>query len=182
MTLVWQYGSNMDKNRINSPLRLDGKAKCIGLAAKRGWILAFPRRNTEGIGTSSIIQGDPEDIVIGVIYDVPADAVKRLDQVEGVNSGAYRKVENFRLEEMRGSTPVGETQPVIALTYLAVEQPGHHPTSAEYANHILRGILSHGMPRDYLHSVRRTILRNNPSLERDLLDTDDNSTRIQPEI
>jgi hypothetical protein len=165
----------MDENRINSPLRLDGIAKCIGLAAKRGWILAFPRRNIEGVGTSSIVQGDPEDVVIGVIYDVPAVAVERLAQVEGVNSGSYRKVQNFRLEEMRGSALAAATQPVIALTYLAVEQPGHHPTSAEYANHILRGILSHGMPRDYFHSARRIILRNNPSLERDLLDADDES-------
>ena len=34
MAIVWQYGSNMDEERINSPNRLNGKAKFVGIESK----------------------------------------------------------------------------------------------------------------------------------------------------
>ena len=48
MVLVWQYGSNMDEERINDPERLKGAAKFVGLAVKRRYKSAFTDTHLDG--------------------------------------------------------------------------------------------------------------------------------------
>ena len=90
MTLVWQYGSNMDEERIND--RLKGTAKFVGLAVKRRHKLAFTHTNLDGVGTADIVEAGICDYVIGCFYEIPDEMLKQLDKAEGVNSGAYNKV------------------------------------------------------------------------------------------
>lgn len=83
MVLIWQYGSNMDEERINSPDRLDGKAKFVGIAIKKGYRLSFTHTNRKGVGTADIAEADPSDYVIGCLYETTNEMLKKLDKIEG---------------------------------------------------------------------------------------------------
>ncbi|MCK4443146.1 MAG: gamma-glutamylcyclotransferase, partial [Thermoplasmata archaeon] len=169
MTLVWQYGSNMDQARLNSPQRLRGNAKYVGLAIKRGYILGFPRSNRKKIGTAGIVEGRKDNLVIGALYDVPDDCIECFDAIEGTASGSYERFNDFEVEAFSDNLKANRPGTVKAVTYLANAKPGEHPTSANYANHILRGILDYDMPRDYFEKTKETILKNNPHLRHELI-------------
>lgn len=166
MILVWQYGSNMDEERINSPTRLGGKAKFVQIAIKRGYKLSFTHTNKEGFGTADI-EVDPTSYVIGCLYEIPDNKLEKLDRVEGVKSGAYKRDKitisrlNHKLEE--------SCEPISAITYVVVSKEENPKTNAEYANYILRGINTHKMGRPYFEKVRKTIIENNPRVEKELL-------------
>lgn len=168
MVLVWQYGSNMDEERINSPNRLKGKAKFVGLAIKKGYRLSFTHTNSEGVGTADILEADPNDYVIGCLYEMAEDMLKKLDKVEGVNSGSYERVEmtvaRFNEKQLADFSDL-----VSATTHIVVNKEKKTKTNVEYANHILRGIIIHKMGKPYFDKIKETIIESNPSIQRDLL-------------
>jgi gamma-glutamylcyclotransferase (GGCT)/AIG2-like uncharacterized protein YtfP len=162
MVVIWQYGSNMDENRLNSGDRLGGVAKFIGLAIKMGHKLAFTHTNKCGVGTADIAVSVPEDFVIGCLYDIPDDKISKLDKIEGVNSGAY---ERQAITVIKVDENLKKTSEVIAQTYVVVKPK----TDGDYANHILKGIIQHRMGENYFNKVRETILENNPNIQSELI-------------
>lgn len=166
--LIWQYGSNMDEDRLNSPGRLDGSAKFVGLALKRGYRVAFTHTNNEGVGTSDIIESDPTDFVIGVLYKIPEGKLPKLRSIEGVNSGAHKEVANFKLTKL--DHQLNETNQVVqVITYIVVRKERNPPTNSEYANHILKGIRDRKMGTEYFDKIKTIILENNPKIKNELI-------------
>jgi gamma-glutamylcyclotransferase (GGCT)/AIG2-like uncharacterized protein YtfP len=167
MVLVWQYGSNMDEDRINDKKRLYGKAKFVQLAINRGHRLSFTHTNIHGVGTADIMV-DPADYVIGCLYEIPDNMLKVLDRIEGVNSGAYKRDEQTIIgldDELKESS-----KPFRVITYVVVNKEKNPKTDADYANHILRGIIIHRMGKPYYEKVRKIIIENSPSIQEGLLD------------
>jgi gamma-glutamylcyclotransferase (GGCT)/AIG2-like uncharacterized protein YtfP len=168
MTIVWQYGSNMDEKRLNGSDRLNGAAKFIGLAIARGFNLAFTHTNKDGIGVSDIVKADPADYVIGCLYEVPDSEMSRMDEIEGVNSHDYEKTE---LPVMRLNKRLAETSEKLRVTtYVVVKKEKESPkTDANYANHILQGIRDHKIGAAYFDKVKAIILKNNPDIQEKLI-------------
>lgn len=164
--LVWQYGSNMDEERINSQDRLKGLAKSAGIAILKEHRLSFTHTNLVRVGTADIV-ADKSDYVIGSLYEIPYRMLKKLDKIEGVNSGAYRRERisvaklNEKLEEF--------SEPVRPITYVVVNKEKNPKTNADYANHILRGIITHKIGKSYFDKIKNLIILNNPNIQKDLL-------------
>ncbi len=167
MTLVWQYGSNMDEERINDPDRLKGTAKFVGLAVKRRHKLAFTHTNLDGVGTADIVEAGICDYVIGCLYEIPDEMLKQLDKVEGVNSGAYKRV-NVDVKRINEKFSM-VSESLIPISYVVVNKEKRAKTDAEYSNHILRGIITHRMGRSYFERIKKIIIKNNPSIQKELL-------------
>jgi gamma-glutamylcyclotransferase (GGCT)/AIG2-like uncharacterized protein YtfP len=168
MVIVWQYGSNMDEDRLNSGARLNGAARFIGLAIKSGYRLAFTHVNKCGVGTADVIESSSEDFVIGCLYDIPENMMHKLDEIEGVNSGSYNRLCDFdvvKLDENLKQT----SKKVIAQTYVVVQKDKNPKTDGDYANHILKGIREHRMGESYFNKVKQIILESNPTIERELI-------------
>lgn len=168
MVIVWQYGSNMDEDLLNSRARLSGAARFIGLAIKSGYRLAFTHTNKCGVGTADVVESSSEDFVIGCLYDVPENVMPKLDRIEGVKSGAYRRQCDFvvvKLDENLKQT----SERIIAQAYVVVQKEGNPRTDGDYANHISKGIKEHRMGESYFNKVRTIILENNPNIERELV-------------
>src|SRR6266446_3914415 len=79
--MLFQYGSNMDPNRLNCADRLDGAAEVIGVARLKSW------------GVTDIVPSRREH-VDGVLYRVPYRKViaprgqqSEMDKVEGAGLG-----------------------------------------------------------------------------------------------
>lgn len=167
MVVVWQYGSNMDEDRLNSGDRLGGAAKFVGLAIKRGYRLAFTHTNNCGVGTSDVVKSSPEYFVIGCLYEIPEDKMPELDKIEGVNSGAYEICEFVvvKLDENLRET----SEQAVVQTYIVVKKEKNPKTDGDYANHILKGIREHQIGESYFNKIKEIILKNNPKIERELI-------------
>jgi len=168
MATVWQYGSNMDEDRLNSGARLGGAAKFVGLAIKRGYRLAFTHTNKCGVGTADIVESSPEDFVIGCLYEIPESIMHKLDRIEGVNSGAYKRQCDFIVVKL-GKNLEHTSERVVAQIYVVVQKEENPKTDGDYANHILKGIKERRMGEGYFNKVREIVLENNPSIEREIV-------------
>src|ERR1700686_518737 len=87
---VFQYGSNMNPARLNSPERLNNKAKKPRVARLDGRGIRFDiYSECNGCGVTDIRESASE-YVLGVLYDVPVRLVvpvaggrSRMDEIEG---------------------------------------------------------------------------------------------------
>src|SRR6266481_6133332 len=73
--ILFQFGSNMDPDRLNSDDRLGGAAQVIGVARLKGWGVRFDLYGelAQG-GVTDIVQSAKEHIE-GVLYKVPYELV-----------------------------------------------------------------------------------------------------------
>jgi gamma-glutamylcyclotransferase (GGCT)/AIG2-like uncharacterized protein YtfP len=157
----------MDEERINSQNRLKGKARFVGLAVKKGYRLSFTHTNKEGVGTADIVEADTSNYVIGCLYEIPEGMLQQLDKIEGVKSGAYKRFKTVVTKLDEKLTELAE-QP-NPITYVVVSKEEKPKTNAEYANHILQGIITQRMGKSYFEKIKKVIIENNPSIQKDLL-------------
>jgi hypothetical protein len=167
---LFQYGSNMDPERLNHDDRLGGRASVIGVARLDDWGIRFDLFSTKnGCGVTDIVQA-PGEHTLGVIYSVPtalvcAPAGKRskMDRIEGATTdgrGNYtrRVIEvSHHGRKLRAVTYVG-TEPGRR-RFLAVSD-GQRRVSTEYFSHLLSGAERYDFPEDYRVYLRAQADRN----------------------
>lgn len=164
--LVFQYGSNMSSERINSADRLKGDARDLGLVktAERFELNFDVWSKGNNCGASDIREGGNREIW-GVLYEVPeylldrktAKARKRksLDAIEGK---LYAR-RNIAVQRPDGTVVEGQV-----ITYTVVNPMDTQPTSLAYATHILTGLREHDAPDEYVLYVKQRSLNSNPAL------------------
>lgn len=83
------YGSNMLEERLQSPCRAPG-AVFLNTGSIQGYRLRFHKKSKDGSGKCNIVKtGSAEDVVYGVVFDVPENQLKALDKAEGVGYGYH---------------------------------------------------------------------------------------------
>ena len=161
---VFQYGSNCDSERLNSADRLNGLAKSLGKACTvEDFELEFDVYSTTNQCAASDMIRCPGsgNKVWGVLYDVPEDHVvaartdgsKTLAQIEGP---LYRP-ERIMVEWQRTQVEV--------ITFLVRNPVQTLTTSPDYVAHIIHGLRAHNVDQDYIESVRRKAITNDPQRE-----------------
>jgi gamma-glutamylcyclotransferase (GGCT)/AIG2-like uncharacterized protein YtfP len=136
------YGSNLDPGRMraycpHSPM--------IGTGWLEGWRLTFAGEEEIGWeGAVTTIVESPGDRVFVALYDVHPYDTGQLDEVEGVNSGMYRKL-TVRVATLDGD----ET----AWAYVFTGYEGGMP-SAWYLAEIANAAEKAGAPADYVEKLR----------------------------
>lgn len=169
MALVFQYGSNLDTDRLNGPDRLRGDAKKVGIAVtQEDFEFKFDIWSTAGGGRAAadIVPGTGRKIW-GVVYEIPDFLIRRdtarargrksLDAIEGEGRNYERTTIDLNWSD---------GQPVLdpVITYLGKDRRTGIKTSQDYVNHILKGARDHDLPEDYIAYVKRRISDNNPAL------------------
>lgn len=166
MALVFQYGSNVSIERINSANRLRGDAQFVALVhTVHDHELEFSvwSKNNH-CAAANIVQGYGRKIW-GVLYDIPdflihrttAGCRKSLDEIEGECQNYKRKKILIRYANER---PVEED----VLTYVVKDRKIGIPTSFEYAKYIISGLRNLNVSEDYIEYVKRKVLEDNPNL------------------
>ncbi len=156
---IFQYGSNVDINRLNAPERLGGAATRVGRATTVDrFDLQFNVYSCgQKCGVANLIPGGR--IIYGALYDIPDDRVyrdkkinglKTLDEIEGEGSSYHRKL----------VTVCCDGEEYEATTYLASSDDAEKKTTREYANHITSGLRVIGAPQEYIDYVERCIERS----------------------
>jgi gamma-glutamylcyclotransferase len=166
MAIVFQYGSNCSEREMNSYDRLRGDARFVDIAETvEDYQLVFDVFSTKRGCAAADIRRTPGERVWGVLYDIPHHLMTRqaarhferrsFDAIEGEGT-------NYRREQIQVRKPGGEI--VTALTYVVINPQPNLRTSAEYVGHIVAGLRDHGVPEEYIATVKRIATENNPDL------------------
>jgi gamma-glutamylcyclotransferase len=152
--VYFAYGSNMLTARLVS--RCPG-AKEIGTAQLAGYLLRFDKGSKDGSGKGTLHStSNSQDIIYGVLFDVPQSQQCDLDQAE---KGYDRKL--VRVEVLN-------SEPVDAETYIA-QEANLAPNAIPYDWYmalLITGALSHDLPQTYVDSLRAAKARPDPDLNR----------------
>ncbi len=164
MVLVFQFGSNLSQERLNSAQRLNGTACLVDTAwTVDDYELEFTVWSKSNGCAAANLAGGKGRKIWGVLYEIPEERVFRekkqpgnrcLDQVEGEGS-------NYKRQTIKVRRSSGEV--VEAYTYLALNPRTDIKTYAEYVSHIIKGMKEHGAPPEYIEYVRERINENNPA-------------------
>jgi hypothetical protein len=136
------YASNMDSTRMaercpHSPSRGGGWLE--------GWRLTFGAEDHGWEGALATVVEDPTSRVFVMLYDVPRQDERSLDQWEGVDIGLYRKL------RVRVLTLDGD---VLAWLYVLDGYEGGLP-SARYIGLMADAAEAAGAPDDYVLDLRK---------------------------
>lgn len=143
LVYYFAYGSNMLESRLRARVRY---AKLVTIGQLKGYKLTF-NFLAAGSGKCNIIHtGNPEDVVWGGIFSLPALRAHLLDQYEGVSYGIYER----RFVDVIVD---GDDQVPNVFTYVGVDGQRWQRKSALpfnwYKHHVVLGAFRLGLPEDY---------------------------------
>ncbi len=150
------YGSNMSLSRLRD--RATG-AERLGLFVLAGHQLRFHKISEDGSGKCDAFKTqDPNDSVIGALFEISNSEKKDLDIVEGLGCGYEEKTVYVHNDD-------GVT--VEAIIYYATKiDPGLKPYSW-YLNHVLIGAREIKVPEQYLLNIEGVDSAEDPDKNRD---------------
>lgn len=136
IVLYFAYGSNMSRSQmaIRCP-----RSQPRGVALLRGWRFLINRR-----GFATIVP-DSASFVYGILWDVPADDLRSLDEKEGVKFGTYRRDE-VDLDV------AGER--LAAQTYIARDDVSGEPMPG-YLERVIEGAREFRLPGAYITELEQ---------------------------
>jgi gamma-glutamylcyclotransferase (GGCT)/AIG2-like uncharacterized protein YtfP len=147
--IYFAYGSNLDRQQMAQRCP---NAKVIGPAQLTDHRICFPRKSpVRGCAVASI-EPHAGMTVWGLMYEMTADDLKRLDAREGYDpvnlkaANRYDRVE-IVIEQMRG-------EPVKAVTYVALPEDEPGLPSFDYMKQIIDGAVANSFPDDYVASLK----------------------------
>jgi hypothetical protein len=167
MALVFQFGSNVRYDRLNSPQRLNGDARLVDVVRTReAFELDFTVWSEgNGCAAADMVPGRGRSLW-GVLYEVPDFLVAT------ETAGGRRSFDEIECEYVRSSITVvsgdGHGVETEALTYMVPEKRFDLRTGLDYVTHILTGLREREVPGEYIDYVRDRILTNNPALDGEL--------------
>jgi hypothetical protein len=163
--MLFQYGSNMNPNRLNSANRLDGAAEVVGAARLRGWGVRFDLYGEFAKGGVTDIVRCAKEQVEGILYRVPYRLVvsrrgqrSRMDEIEGAKLGQNSNYKQRKVSVLK------DGKEVEARTYVGTA-PGRRrflrrPSrerriSQAYFNNLLIGARYFEFPKSYIAYLRK---------------------------
>jgi len=162
MTTVWYfaYGSNMQSATLRGRRGIRFLRAVPARAA--GWRLVFDKPPLVPIGEAfANIVPDAAAHVLGVAYEVSEEDLQRIELTEGVLLGSYDRI----------AVPVEPlSQPAAPLTAFSLTSDHRDPSvqpSTRYMELVISGATEHGLPAEYIDSLRA--VRANPPTSEALL-------------
>ncbi len=139
--LYFSYGSNMSAKRLLQRIR----AMKIGVAELREHRLCFHKASeSDGSAKCDILYtGDPDDFILGVVYEIEESQKPILDGIEGLGFGYSIKTVTVAMGN----------KSVDAFTYYAISINPSLKPFAWYKQHVLVGALENSLPSDYIQRI-----------------------------
>jgi len=146
--LYFAYGSNMWREQM---CQRCPEHELIGAAVLKDHALCFPRFSTiRQCGVAGIVEM-PGAEVWGVLYRLNARDLATLDKREGYDALRPPHLNRYDRQSIR---VLRNGDALDCLTYIARPEPGQHIPSVEYMSAIITGAEEHGLPAEYVASLR----------------------------
>ena len=150
MSTIWYfaYGSNMQSATLRGRRGIAFHRALPGRA--RGWRLVLDKPSLLGLKEAyANIIPDPASEVLGVLYEIAATDLAHLDLTEGVLLGNYE-----RLEISVQPLPPSTVEVIAAYTLTSSNRDPSLLPSDRYMALLIAGALEHGLPAEYVASLR----------------------------
>ncbi|HEV2223487.1 MAG TPA: gamma-glutamylcyclotransferase family protein [Candidatus Acidoferrales bacterium] len=167
--ILFQYGSNMNPDRLNSKERLDGAAEFIGVAKLPGWGIRFDLYSEGNDCAVTDIVPNKRETVQGALYRVPYRTVigprgqrSRMDEIEGAGLG---KRSNYKRQKV---SVLSHGKRVEARTYIGTvlgrkrflrRSDDDRRVSEDYFDHLLVGARRFHFSDRYIVYLRKQAFR-----------------------
>lgn len=151
------YGSNMSLPRLKPRVP---SAERIGVFTLVEHTLRFHKvSKKDGSGKcGALFTGNPDDYVIGALFEISNDEKSVLDRAEGLGYGYEKK--RITVSDSQGNT-------YEAVTYYATNTDPSLPPYSWNLHHVINGAKETGVPSAYLDALLATNSREDPNRERD---------------
>ena len=156
----FSYGSNMLEEWVKSSRRAPG-ASFLGAGNIQGYRLRFHKRSNDRSGKCNIVKtGSAEDVVYGVVFEVPEDQVGALDKAEGAGRG-YHRERNIPVRFADGTE-------MCMLVYVADSNYINDALIpyAWYRRLVIAGAEQHRLPEHYIADLRAVSYSEDPNPNR----------------
>lgn len=145
MEIYFAYGSNLLPRQMEARCP---SSRLIGTGEIPGYELCFPRVSDRWNGGVAGLRSDPAGKVEGVLYELTAGDLARLDDFEGIADGQYRR-ESVQVLLRDRST-------VEAWVYFAnIQDEGSFEPSWTYIDTMLRGAQDCGLSPEAVAELQR---------------------------
>ncbi len=153
--LCFSYGSNMSLARLQDRVP---SARFVAVATLPAHRLRFHKvSQKDGSGKCDAEEtGNPEDRVIGVVYEISGSEKPALDREEGLGSGYGEK-------EVEVST---DQERLTALMYFATTVDSQLKPYQWYKKHVLVGARENGLPPEYIAQIEAMEAVDDPDTAR----------------
>lgn len=101
-------------------------------------------RKDKSAKCDALFTGNPEDVVIGALFEIPRAEKRPLDKAEGLG---------FGYDEKRVTVTDALGNSVDAFTYCATSTDPSLLPHSWYVNHVIVGAKETGVPADYLDAI-----------------------------
>lgn len=167
--LLFQYGSNMDPDLLNSGARLDGAAEILGLARLNGWGIRFDLYSEIRECAVTDIIPSAREHVQGVLYRVPYRMIvaprgqrSRMDKIEGAKLGKESNYKRLKISVLRNGEKI-EARTYVGTVlgrrrFLRRSDSDRHVSKA-YFGHVLAGAKRFKFSKRYIAYLRRQAFR-----------------------
>ena len=150
------YGSNMSLARIRARVPYVRKTGVYRLAEHD---LRFHMPSRDGSGKcDAFFTGNPDNSVLGVVYDIDEQSKAILDDIEGLGTNYLEK--DVLLEPLSG-------EPLTARTYYAHRIDTRLKPYFWYRYHVLIGARESSMPEAYIHHLEQVACISDPDRQRE---------------
>lgn len=148
--IYFAYGPDLDPARITerSP-----SYRSLGVARLADHWITFSRYSPSDRSGVISLEESRGSIVWGVLYDIPDEDVPILDYHFGFDPDRRADMNDHIAGEV-SVLQVGHSQPVVAMTYIAVADNRQSLPSAAYMALIVDGARYHGLPRAYIAALQ----------------------------
>jgi len=151
------YGSNMSLLRLRERVP---NAERIGMFTLVEHALRFHKwsRKDKSAKCDALFTGNPDDFVIGALFEILRDQKRSLDRAEGLG---------FGYDEKRVTVTDALGNSFDAFTYCATSTDPSLLPHSWYLNHVIVGAKETGVPADYLDAIAATRSQEDPDRKRD---------------
>lgn len=151
--LYFAYGSNLLRERLLARCPNLSYAGRVTLPAHR---LTFDKSSVDGSGKCAI-EPTQADEVLGVLWNVPTEALAELDRAEGVGNGYERRTVDIVMCDGRA---------VDAMTYGATKRQSGLKPYDWYLALVIAGAMQQGLSDAYIERLRATPFTADADLQR----------------
>jgi gamma-glutamylcyclotransferase (GGCT)/AIG2-like uncharacterized protein YtfP len=124
-------------------------AEPAGIGSISGYRLCFATYSRESTGGGCNLEEAAGEEMLGLLYEMSAEALDALDSIAGVDKGYYKKIDVV----VTGQDGEG----IAAITYVIPEPGGPFRPSAAYTRPILAGARALQLPAEYVAGLETTI-------------------------
>lgn len=155
------YGSNMSHARLASRAP---SASRVGIAQLAGHRLRFHKiSHKDGSAKCDAEQtGQPDDRVIGVVYEIDEEDKALLDRCEGLGNG-------YEIKQVMVSFSSGSS--VVAFIYYATHIDPSLKPFHWYKAHVVRGAKENALPGSYIGMLEKIESVDDPDAKRSARET-----------